>query len=103
MSYVVAYSFDCDPEAGWGDWTNTHDATYLPYDQAYNPYDHRIYGIFANQQMTGMVFATATYEHNNNSRIHPIKELEGNWIALAAAPDGQMYVCHQGRGRRFGL
>ena len=92
LSYVVAYSFDCDPEAGWGDWTNTHDATYLPYDQAYNPYDHRIYGIFANQQMTGMVFATATYEHNNNSRIHPIKELEGNWIALAAAPDGQMYA-----------
>lgn len=91
ITYVVAFPFDSDPEAGWGDWNNNHDVTYLPYDLTYNPYDHRIYGFFSNKAMTGMVLATATYAHNNQSKIHPIKEMEGTWIALAAAPDGQLY------------
>ena len=91
LTYVVAFAMDSDPEAGWGDWTNTHDATYLPYDLTYNPYDHRIYGFFSNAQADGVVFATAEYEHGNNSKIHAINDMDGLWVAIAAAADGTIY------------
>lgn len=91
LTYVVAFAMDSDPEAGWGDWVNTHDATYLPFDLTYNPYDHRIYGFFSNAKADGVVLATAEYEHNNNSKIHPIKNMDGSWVALAAAADGTLY------------
>ena len=91
MTYVVAFAMDSDPEAGWGDWTNTHDATFLPFDLTYNPYDHRIYGFFSNAATDGVVYATVEYEHGSKSRIHPIKNMDDSWVAIAAAPDGTIY------------
>lgn len=84
--YLDAYSM----ETGKKLWTNYPNLTFLPYDLTYNPYDGRIYGIFSNSDNSGMVLATVTYA-DQASVLTPICELEGIWVAIAAAADGELY------------
>lgn len=84
--YVDAYSM----EDGKKLWTNYPDLTALPYDLTYNPYDGKIYGFFSNKNNSGMVFATISYDKAGET-VTPIKAMEGNWVAIAAAPSGQLY------------
>ncbi|WP_295730529.1 choice-of-anchor J domain-containing protein [uncultured Muribaculum sp.] len=72
-------------------WSNYPKLTALSYDLTVNPYDDKIYGFFSNEKNTGMVFGTITYEKSGET-VTPIKEMEGNWIAIAAAPSGQLYA-----------
>ena len=37
-----------------------------------------------------MVLATISYDKAGET-VTPIREMEGNWIAIAAAPSGQLY------------
>lgn len=85
--YVDAYSM----EDGKKLWTNYPKLTALPYDLAYNPYDDKIYGFFSNDKNTGMVFGSISYDQSGET-VTPIKEMDGNWIAIAAAPSGEMYA-----------
>lgn len=84
--YVDAYSM----EDGRKLWTNYPKLTALPYDLTYNPYDGKIYGLFSNSSNTGMVLGTISYDKSGETVI-PIKELDGTWVAIAAAPSGQLY------------
>ncbi len=84
--YVDAYSM----EDGSKLWTNYPKLTALPYDLTYNPYDGKIYGFFSNEKNTGMVLATISYDKSGET-VTPIKEMTGNWIAIAAAPSGELY------------
>lgn len=84
--YVDAYSM----EDGKKLWTNYPKLTALPYDLAYNPYDGKIYGFFSNATNTGMVLATISYDKSGET-VTPIKEMDGVWVAIAAAPSGQLY------------
>lgn len=84
--YLDAYSL----ETGQKLWTNYPNLTFLPYDLTYNPYDARIYGLFSNSTNTGMVLATVSYANQANE-LTPICNLEGIWVAIAAAADGQLY------------
>lgn len=84
--YVDAYSMTDGSKL----WTNYPKLTALPYDLTLNPYDDKIYGFFSNEKNTGMVFATITYDKSGET-VTPIREMEGNWIAIAAAPSGQLY------------
>lgn len=84
--YVDAYSM----EDGKKMWTNYPKLTALPYDLAYNPYDGKIYGFFSNATNTGMVLATISYDKSGET-VTPIKEMDGVWVAIAAAPSGQLY------------
>ena len=85
--YVDAYSM----EDGTKLWTNYPDVTALPYDLTYNPYDGKIYGFFSNKKNTGMVFGTISYDRDGET-VTPIKEMDGNWIAIAAAASGELYA-----------
>lgn len=87
ITYVDAFSMTDGKKL----WTNYPKVTALPYDLTHNPYDDRIYGFFSNEKNTGMVFATITYDKSGET-VTPIKEMEGNWIAIAAAPSGQLYA-----------
>lgn len=84
--YVDAYSM----EDGTKLWTNYPDITALPYDLTYNPYDGKIYGFFSNKKNKGMVFGTISYDKSGET-VTPIKEMDGVWVAIAAAPSGQLY------------
>ena len=84
--YVDAYSM----EDGSKQWTNYPKVTELPYDLTYNPYDGKIYGLFSNSDNSGMVLATITYDKAGET-LTPIKEMEGVWVAIAAAPSGELY------------
>lgn len=84
--YVDAYSMTDGAKL----WTNYPKLTALPYDLTLNPYDDKIYGFFSNEKNTGMVLATITYDKAGET-VTPIREMEGNWIAIAAAPSGQLY------------
>ena len=84
--YVDAYSM----EDGKKLWTNYPKLTALPYDLTYNPYDGKIYGLFSNAANTGMVLATISYDKSGET-VTPIKEMDGVWVAIAAAPSGQLY------------
>lgn len=85
--YVDAYSM----EDGKKLWTNYPKLTALPYDLTHNPYDDKIYGFFSNEKNTHMVFGSISYDQSGET-ITPIKEMDGNWIAIAAAPSGEMYA-----------
>ncbi len=88
ITYVDAYSI----ETGQNLWTNYPDVSCLPFDLTYNPYDDRIYGLFYNKRNTSsLMLATIEYSSSGET-LTPIKELEGNWVAIAAAPDGQLYA-----------
>ncbi len=88
VTYVDAYSI----ETGQNLWSNYPDVSCLPFDLTYNPYDDRIYGLFYNKSNTNsLMLATIEYSSNGET-LTPIKELEGNWVAIAAAPDGQLYA-----------
>lgn len=84
--YVDAYSMTDGTKL----WTNYPKLTALPYDLTLNPYDDKIYGFFSNEKNTGMVLATISYDQAGET-VTPIREMEGNWIAIAAAPSGQLY------------
>lgn len=85
--YVDAYSM----EDGKKLWTNYPKLTALPYDLTHNPYDDKIYGFFSNEKNTGMVFGTISYDQSGET-VTPIKEMDGTWVAIAAAPSGDMYA-----------
>lgn len=87
ITYVDAYSL----ETGENLWTNYPAVTQLSYDLTVNTYDDRIYGFFSNAKNTGVVFGTIEYKQSGNT-MTPIKEMEGAWSALAAAPNGDMYA-----------
>ena len=84
--YVDAYSMTDGTKL----WTNYPKLTALPYDLTLNPYDDKIYGFFSNEKNTGMVLATISYDKAGET-VTPIREMEGNWIAIAADPSGQLY------------
>lgn len=85
--YVDAYSM----EDGSKLWTKYPDLTALPYDLTYSPFDNKIYGFFSNKKNTGMVFGTITYD-NSGITVTPVKDMEGVWVAIAAAPSGELYA-----------
>lgn len=87
ITYVDAY----DIESGEHLWTNYPYASCLPYDLAHNPYNDIIYGFFYNKKKTGMAFGTIEYNTAGETFTH-IKDMEGYWVAIAAAPTGELYA-----------
>lgn len=60
-------------------------------DITYDPSSGNVYGIFwKDDDMTGYQLASITY--NSTLKVTPIMDLPGDWCAIAADPEGMIYL-----------
>lgn len=64
----------------------------IPVATTYCPADQKIYGIFYNETLTGLVFGTITYDEEGGHTT-PISSItDNNWCALASTAGGDIYA-----------